>query len=57
MNDKRIRVEMLDDPKPGPGGHWFSYQASDPEYPDKIGYGQTAREAIQNLKGKNNEQK
>lgn len=54
MNDKRIRVEMLEEPKPGPGGHWFSYMASDPEYPDVQGYGQTAREALQNLKDKNN---
>lgn len=54
MNDGRVRVEMIEEPKRGPGGHWFSYVAYDPEYPNKLGYGQTAREALLDLKKVNN---
>lgn len=48
----KINTTMLDTPKPGPGGHWFRYEAKlDPDDGTR-GFGQTALEATKDLRAK-----
>lgn len=45
-----IQTAWLDEPKHGPGGNWFHYKAWREADESIVGYGTTAREAINDLK-------
>jgi hypothetical protein len=48
--ESKIVVAPLDEPRRGPGGHWYKYRATSPEVEGVNGYGQTEFEARQTLK-------
>jgi hypothetical protein len=48
----KIITQKLEVPVRGPGGHWYSYSAMCSNDLLVVGYGQTEREAIHDLKSK-----
>lgn len=55
MIDSQHKVEWLDKPVRGPGGHWYKYKASNVPDDGTYGYGDTERQAVLELKSQSNE--
>lgn len=51
MTSEEIKVTRLKKAKPGPGGHWYDYEAS---RDGVVAHGQTEREARMELTKKEN---